>query len=190
MVWGELQQGARTSMVPAMPGAAAWVGSMALKAACCRCACAHSRPLASCWTHVKTGRCTCHACLSKIPWCFVCGCLYCCQQVLGGGCFCRVFMASPQDLRILIQLHIMHHTCCREVRHHLHDSSGLRDLLRLCLARLLRQHLLRLQRIIHHILFEGQKAVQSQEMHMRSTKRCIERRVCTFAFLDGVHLGG
>lgn len=65
----------------------------------------------------------------------------------------------------LLQLY-MHKTSCEEVRHHLHDSSGLRDMLRLCLARLLRQHLLRLQGILHgfHVTLEREKAGQCQEV--------------------------
>ena len=66
-VWGGLQQGARTSVAPAMPGAAAWAGSMALKAACCRCACATPKSLFSVWTYIS-GRCTFCACLPEIPW--------------------------------------------------------------------------------------------------------------------------
>ena len=61
---------------------------------------------------------------------------------------------------------------CTEVRHHLHDSSGLRDLLRLSLARLLRQHLLRLRRNQPRFyrLPEREKAGQCQEVQTRSMK--------------------
>ena len=149
-VWQGFNQGARTSAVPAMPGAAGWAGSMALLAACCRCACAQSKLLISCWTHVKWRAVhVVYACL-KPPgaevlhvWVSLVR-----EQALGGAAF-----AAPSWHRRRTFAWLSNCTCmirsCTEVRHHLHDSSGLRDVLRLCLARLLRQHLLRLRCIVH-----------------------------------------